>query len=290
VRYIKVITNSGGNHGHKIKDILSGTVIAGLLNFKQVYHHAPMVDFYQMHMDQKKIDPKRTILIRSQSWSGMPINDVIPLFKAIPDEYLVILDKSTRLFPWQLCEIDKYNILMNIINMLSNRFDKYNKFKSPLTKSRINVGIHAVFFDYGLKSRFHYNRRYRFPVSYYRAIMDQIRLKIQNPMFHIFIEKRDLKIASELKSGDVKIWSGSNRGEKQNCSAQRAFVGLVKSDIMVTCNSSFSVTSTYFRGGRPTIYHPHEHLKNLPENNNFYATNLDGLFDVDRLAVNLQTI
>ena len=65
---------------------------------------------------------------------------------------------------------------------------------------------------------------------------------------------------------------------------QDIFYHFIQSDILVTCNSSFSAMASYFRDGKITIYHPHDHLENLPEDQ-FIKTDESGGFDDNKLKL-----
>jgi hypothetical protein len=56
----------------------------------------------------------------------------------------------------------------------------------------------------------------------------------------------------------------------------------VKSDILITCNSSFSTVASYFRYNKPTIYHPHVFFKGI-SSGNYIPTDEFGNFDTGLL-------
>lgn len=284
-----VVKYTKGNHGHQIKDTLGGMVIAKMFGFTQVFPPYPYLRFFGFHCGELRRAPRHLPrrVIRHTVWKGMSWEDVHALFDPIADEHIVRLYEGTRVHPCQAAlwfqegRLER-DIFSEIVEATSAKFMAMHGDK-PLRwdPDRINVAIHACFVPGGNGPR-HDTIRYIFPMSYYTAIVDQLRQQLQDPMFHVFCEARDGKRVRARfgPDPDVRVHVGPNRGARQKHGrVHQIFLHFVRSDILVTCNSGFSVVATYFRYGKPTIYHPHTHLHSLPAGRCYIPTEEDGRFD-----------
>lgn len=284
-----VVKYTGGNHGHRMKDAFGGMVIAKMFGFTQVFPPYPYLNFFGIHRGEPRQVPRRMRrqVIKHTAWGGLSWETAHELFGPIVEGRVVCLYVGTRIHPCQAALWFRegrleHDIFSEIVETTSAKFlamhgDKLLRWDPD----RTNVAIHACFVPGGNGPR-HDTVRYIFPMSYYTTIMDQLRRQVQDPMFHVFCEACDGKrVRAQFgPDSDVRVHVGPNRGLRHKYGpVHQIFLHFVRSDILVTCNSGFSVVAAYFRHGKPTIYHPHTHLHSLPAGRCYIPTEEDGRFD-----------
>ena len=297
--------NSGGNHGHQLKDALGGLTIGLLYGLNYVHTPYDYLKYFAIgygsptvSVNDRRFKYKYIKKVSGPLWSGIEDYEEFRAYfdeKILPldDDTLIVFEKAMRQFPFQTIPwykngLIKNNIFSLILNETSENFKRrngqINKFKNdPLTVAiHINRGV-----DYDKQKFPHhfsssYAVRYMFPMEYYENIMDQIERKFRkrNVWFHIYTEQLNSEGITK-KFGNRKqttIHVGSNRSQKNYELVHSIFKSFVDADILVCSNSSFSAMCCYFRKGKKTIYHPHFHLRHLPVPD-FIATRENGDFN-----------
>ena len=301
--------NSGGNHGHQLKDALGGLTIGHLFNLNYVHRPYPYLDFFgighkyptlkKWHHIFKYTEIKR---VSGPFWNGFDDYDkMLDYFTQelynTESRTLIIFDRALRIhpfqtIPWYKAGKLKYNIFSKIQQEVSNNFAAIHTLDLINLKSKIEVAIHIARgknFDKEKYPKLFTNPevvRYMFDLDYYENIMGQIEkvYGIDNVKFKIYTEQlNSIEISTRFDSKrNTKVFIGENKEKKNYNLIYSIFKSFVEADILVCSNSSFSVICSYFRKERKTIYHPHLHLKYLPEPN-FIKTNDNGDFNVQLL-------
>ncbi|MGB0429741.1 MAG: hypothetical protein ACPGLV_04645, partial [Bacteroidia bacterium] len=279
--YALIEQNSGGNHGHQIKDVLGGIIISKY--FKLTYLHrrnGNYLDFTGLQHVYKAYDKNilkgyRTIEFTGPEWRGY--NNY---FKFLI-RYRKLLYKSRRryaffsnacrvhpfqIYNWQKKGIVKNDIYGSLIQKLATGFKIQNPNRPiEFDVDLINVAVHiSRGVDYKKQQKNSKVLRYMFSVEYFKSIIKQIEnsYSAKKVLFHIYTEKLNSEevVKSFSDKFNVKIHLGENRDEFSELQVANIFNAFVKADVLVTCNSSFSVVASYFRNNKPTIYYPHRHL------------------------------
>lgn len=302
--------NSGGNHGHQLKDALGGLTIGHLFNLNYVHTPYEYLDFFGIGYNYptissewiEKADYKDIILISGPLWDGISDYERMSNYfnrtlLDIDKKSLLIFDKALRVHPFQAIPWYKegklkVNIFSKILREVSNNFMNLHSLNVQNWDKPIEVAVHinrGVDYD---KEKYpnHFENssmpRFMFSMDYYENIMEQIEnvYGLGNVKFKIYTEELNSEEISLrfYKKKNTKILIGSNRSERNNNLVHSIFHAFVKSDILVCSNSSFSVMCAYFRNGKKTIYHPHNHLRYLPEPN-YIKTNENG--DINELLL-----
>ena len=284
------IDNTGGNHGHQLKDYLGGWTIGRLFNLDYLHTPHSYLDFFGIGrgcaVGSKKIFRRfkhRSVkVISGPYWDGIANYDEMRqrLAKEIentPEETLLVFKKAMRVHPFQTIPwlenglIDEA-IFEDIRSSVTANFSELHNLQEHIQRDSLKVAIHINRgSDIYIKNHFKDSRevRYIFPVSYFENIIDQIEEKYGrgNVSFNIYTEELNSEeIMSTFKDRPgVSLKIGSNREQKNYSLIHSIFMNFIQADILVACNSSFSAICTYFRKGKKTIYHPHKHLDYLPE-------------------------
>lgn len=286
-----------------MKDLLGGITIGKIFDFKYVHTCYPYLDFFALGQDELKIceinEEINYLRYGGPFWGGMSLVNAQNLFDDIAEKFkekdcLVTFENALRIHPCQTIKwfneglIEK-NIFKKILEETTRKFEtKHYGRKTYFEPGCIHIAIHinrgADYDSVKYPEHFanHENVRYMFPLAYYKRIVDQISEKLgdKKHIFHIYTEKLNSEeIVKEFVGRENTILHiGENRGEGNNQLAHEIFYHFVKSDVLVTSNSSFSVMASYFRDKKITIYHPHAHLFGLPEDR-FLATDPEGSFN-----------
>jgi len=169
----------------------------------------------------------------------------------------------------------------------TNRYVRQHKDRSLMwDPDACNVAIHAAF-DPHCAGKTPDMARYVFPLDYYDWVIRQLQEVLEDPTFWFFCERRDAELLDRAFSRhNIVVGPDRQRGCLDKHYLEpiiKAFHHFVHSTVMVTCNSGFSSATAYFRDGRPTIYHPHRQLRDLPDNGFYLPTDEHGTFDVSPL-------
>lgn len=299
--YFTIDHNSGGNHGHQLKDTLGGLTIGELLGLKYIHtpyeyleffkvgYNTPVLEVYNRNKDFHEIE-----ILSGPVWDGIDsYEDFQERFCSIKfqknKKKLFIFEKALRVhpfqtIPWYNSSLIANNVFDVISKMVSHNFNEAHRIAESKTDP-ITVAIHinrGVDFD-PIKKPKHFENtfavRYMFPLDYFENVMMQISDFFYNKrvQFNIYTEKYNSEeIVNRFSSRkDTHIYLGPNRKEKNNAAIHKIFLEFIRSDILVTSNSSFSAICCYYRRGKKTIYHPHKHMNYLPEPE-FIATTSEG--------------
>ena len=298
-----------GNHGHQLKDALGGLTIGRLFNLNYVHTPYDYLDYfgvgYNYQVLQKadrNLNYKNIVYVEGPLWSGIDNHEeLIKYFKeALPKtdtDTLVIFANGLRIHPFQAIPWYregriKQNIFKEIQHEVSRNFNELHSLKINNFKSPIEVAVHINRgTDYDReKFPHHFSSpfavRYMFDMDYYENIILHIEnaFGAGNVIFNIYTENKNSEdILDRFQNRKyTRVLLGSNRDEKNHDQIHSIFRSFVEADILVCSNSSFSVMCAYFREGRKTIYHPHRHLRYLPEPN-YIKTEDDGSLNIELL-------
>ena len=307
----KVTLSTKGNHGHQLKDAIGGILfgrISGweLTNFQSEYLAFSGINRIgsKMRLIDRAMLLGSAYSINGPYWEGFDkwtsLQGVIGFHKgriSRRNARFVNVQDATRVHPHQAkkffldgrFEKDYCNELLNELQAA------YNAENTCLEKPTDIVNICAHFnrgIDFDNKNTSAFidpsAPRYFFPIEYYKTIFSKIRSTLTEKKleFHIYTEEynSDALDFAFLEESDVTIIKGRNRSVIQPKEVERIFNAFVKADILVSSNSSFSVTASYFRSG-PTIFHPHDHLNVL--NEDYIPTTITGNFDHAKLMSSL---
>jgi len=287
--------NSGGNHGHKLKDALGGMTIGHLFDLNFVHTPISYLDFFGIGHNypvQRKLfrrfKYRKVKRITGPTWRG--INDYEEMKNYFKNDLsntdtkstLYVFNKALRVHPFQTVPWYKegklkYDIFSTILEEISTNFAKLHSLKMPVRKNIIEVAVHINRgLDYDIKiPSDHFessdNPRYMFSMDYFENIMEQIE-KVYgtgNANFKIYTERLNSEVITSRfdKRPNTKVLLGTNRTEKNDNLIHSIFKAFVEADILVCSNSSFSAMCAYFRKDRKTIYHAHKDLRYLPKPN-----------------------
>jgi hypothetical protein len=283
-----------GNHGHQLKNYFGARALGEVLNLSYVHTPYEYLDFFRPPRKFKIVDTDcydEVVDITKTFWNGFSsfymlnktlrkLDGFAGFFNAPQDKKILFrFGSNFRVHPFQtipwyrdgLIEKDVFSILTNEV---SGSFHKEHINKRK-TNDKMFVAIHMNFYhNTGLTSDY---PRYRFSMEYYENAMSNIEMKFgksKNVEYHIYSEQCGSKKIIERFNGkkNVFIHIGDSRESCNSLQIESIFKDFVDSDILVCSNSSFSVVASYYRNlkGKLTIYHPHMHLKNMP-NDHFIA-------------------
>lgn len=306
MNYLTITNNSGGNHGHQLKDMFGGLTIAKLFGFTYLHRPSEYLDFFALGNNEKKLTWKNLILkkkisIANTSWDGLDINKAKEIFSKFKNKQnqLIILEKATRIHPcqtinWYNTKLINRNIFDEITKETTEKFIlQHNNYKSFFDKKIINVVMHidrGKNYDkktFPLHFKNHFAVRYMFPLSYYENIYNQISSILENKhhKIHIYSENANSEPIVEMFASkkNVELHIGRNRNKTNYKFVYDIFYHFVMSDIFIASNSSFSAVVAYFRYRKPMIYHSHQHLYDLPVNN-YFTTDENGNFNISKFT------
>lgn len=310
--YATVKHNSGGYHGHQIKDWLGGLTIAKLFDLDVLKSKYAYLDHFALGATYPPYRPwtsKQALWIKKKMtgpfWDGITSLEeakatLEPMMTLSDSKGIYVMEKALRIHPFQTISWHESGMIQKNIfdEVLTETSRDYEVMHGAAPKRDfVFVAVHisrGVDYD---PNRFpdhfeqSYNVRYMFDLDYFSAIMDQIRENLtgKSIQFHIYTEALHSREILDRFSPekDCEVHVGSNRKEGNDNLIHHIFKQFVHSDILVACNSSFSAMCAYFRKGKTTIYHPHRHLDLLPAPN-FLATDIDGKFSTKDLKLSFQ--
>jgi hypothetical protein len=282
--YLTLIHNSGGNHGHQLKEAFGALTIAKLFNF--TYAHTPYdyLDWFALGDGEMKrgalgvVKEFRVEPIRR--WSGFSLKEAKKLFGRFRGDNLVVLERVQIIHPFQTIKwhqegLIKRNIFQEIVD------ETHRKFINRHGKRRMNrVAMHISRgrdYERGKYRMHHTSERYMFPIEYFVRIADQLK----DHELHIYTERLNSEEIVKTFKNRAILHIGDNRDDRNYQQIYSIFYDFVMSDIFVGCNSSFSTVVAYFRKGK-MIYHPHVHLQNLPTDQ-YIPTDINGNFNTKLL-------
>jgi hypothetical protein len=288
--------NSGGNHGHQLKDWMGSYTIGLLLGLDYYHTDYEYLNFFlpSDYFKNKASELKESncIKIAGPMWNGINCyNEFKKQFKDVilNKDNLYVFQYALRVHPFQTIDWfqKKYinqNVFEKVCNELTNAF-YFNKTKKQTNGKVLNVAIHVNLHDTNNSSSD--APRFRFPIEYYLKIVEQLEKTSK--------KKLDINIYAEKTNSDIIRREFSDKKFKLHISEDRhihrktkdftivhsIFKDFVDSDILVCSNSSFSAVASYFRvldQNKITIYHPHRHLNNLGDYENCISTDNTGSF------------
>jgi hypothetical protein len=312
--YATVRNTTGGYHGHQLKDLIGGIAAIRVLGYKYYHSVYPYLEFFGLGFREpttaeipEDIDFTR---IGGPSWNGVSFENLQKKFGHLENIYinskfLVSIENAMRVFPcqtitWYKNGLIKDDVFNTLLTEISSKFEKKHKDRQTrYSKDKIHIAIHIARGSSFDKEKFpeHFtnskNVRFMFSIDYFEEIINQIKkVKTTKPkQFHIYTEKLNSEevVSRFSDKKDIKLHIGDNREIGNIKLIQDIFFHFVESDVLVTCNSSFSVMAAYFRSKKTTIYHPHHHLFDLPDEN-FIPTKQNGEFNSKILEKYLASI
>jgi len=303
---LTVKNTSGGLHGHQLKDLLGGMAIAKVFGFNYVHTPYDYLEFFGIGFKENIVSKRdrfltKKIKVRGPKWDGISYEEAKEIFEPIKQKNtncLIVVENALRIHPcqtisWYEQGLISSNVFEEMTLSTTSKFAQKHKDRNITYDSNvINIAMHINRGQDYDPIRFpkHFtdstNPRYIFPLSYYRNIYNQVveALNGKPHKLHIYTEQLNSEeIVKEFQNdSNVEIHIGSNRMEKKDELIYDIFYHFVKSDILISCNSSFSSMPVYFRHNKPMVYHPHKHLYDLKGDNHF-ATDIEGNIDNDRL-------
>jgi len=320
MKYI-VNVNCGGNHGHKLRNYISTYIISQLFNNVKYLHindgvtDSYGIGFNEEFWDFQYLQNSVPYLLGNWSepnttpnWKGeVRMMDIAELLKEDGKDYIFVA-RNYVFFPHTV----KYLIDNNIIpfrdynlffNELSKKLtEKYNHTNihthtTPVyNKDIINIAVHInrgsdVCSPTSMRATNSDLERFQFKLEYFDKIIQQItdflNTKNKKFMFYIYTEALNSEeiVTYFLNRENIQVCIGCNRGTRELRDLnliERIFHSFVQCDILVTCNSSFSMTSTFLRYKKPFIFKEHTPFRTMPYD---WALTTDeqGVFDVDKL-------
>lgn len=258
-----------------------------------VHDTEQILKFFKRHFGYKKV-----YKLEGPHWDGFTsheafksyVNQNVPVDQA-QDKTLVVLSMASRVFPhqtiaWHRENVIETDIFTKLRTQITDRYSNRHRFASMFNRKAPTVAIHiSRGVDYNpekFPEHFadSYNVRYMFSLTYFDKIIAQIQELFPQGRFHVYTEHHNSAEIQQHFDANKKIQLhiGPNRKQRSDTRIHQIFQSFVEADILVACNSSFSAMCTYFRQGRPTIYHPHKHLDDLPKFD-CIPTSGDGTFD-----------
>ena len=153
--------NSGGNHGHQLKDALGGLTIGYLLNLNYVHTPYSYLDFFGIGYQQPILKKWHLVFkytkikrISGPFWNGFGDYDIVLDYFTnellnTDSRTLIIFDKALRIHPFQTIPWYnegklEYDIFSKILNEVSTNFTKINPPNLIKLKPNIEVAIHIA--------------------------------------------------------------------------------------------------------------------------------------------------
>lgn len=308
--YLTIRHNSGGNHGHQLKDTLGGMTIAKVFDLRYRHRPYPYLDFFglghgeeQLSFLQRHFGFKRVVRIKGPFWDGFESLEearafFLPFFQHSSPSTLFVLERAVRIHPcqaiaWHRDGAIERNVYRELSEETSRKFRERNSAHPTYFRpDTLNIAMHINRGEDCDRKKYPFlftssrNVRYMFPMRYYRSIYDQLMKAFADRKVecHVYTERLNSEEIVEEFRGleNVRLHTGSDRSERDLTLIHDIFYHFVTADILVACNSSFSAICAYFRHGKVTIYHAHKHLFDLPEDRCF-ETDVAGSFEVERL-------
>ena len=243
-------------------------------------------------------------MITGPRWNGFTDFDIFrkvfePIIKSVKQDQLISFEKAFRVHPcqtiqWQQEGHISQDIFGEIVKETTAKYHKKHQLGVRDSQNgKYTIAMHisrGTDFD---RNRFpihfekSYNARFMFSMGYFLNIYQQITdaLGQGRTHFDVFTEEKNSEdiIAAFGSLPNASLHIGCNRHTPDELAIHKIFQQFVSADLLVSCNSSFSTEALYFRGDKPSIYHPHIHMHSLPVWP-YLATDFFGNFDVEQLA------
>jgi hypothetical protein len=304
--------NSGGFHGHQLKDYFGALAIAKILDLKYVYTPYKYLDFFAINDGEKRLRiwlrklPFPRQHLTGPHWDGLKtyaeFKEQVELILSKNEKQLIVFENAFRVHPHQALKwfndgLIQRNVFQEIVQETTAKYQLRHQLREKKEDpSVIEVAMHISrggdFNPLAFPEHFEdsYNVRYMFSMKYFMRIHQQIREAFSDRELHfsVYTEERNSEGVIRAFEGkkDVSLNIGCNRRKPDSKLIENIFKAFVTADILVSCNSSFSTMALYFRGDKPTIYHPQRHMDNLPAWP-YLKTDEKGNFPVDRLVQEL---
>ncbi|OAV43689.1 hypothetical protein [Lewinella sp. 4G2] len=305
--------NSGGFHGHQLKDHFGARAIAKLYGLEYRHTPYPYLEFFGIGEGETPLPFFQRKLgigakpVAGPYWDGFTDYDTFratfdPILQPAEGSGFIRLEKACRLHPhqtiaWQREGLIDRDIFGEIVQETTARYAaKHGPLPTRQPGDPLRVAMHiSRGGDYNREQYPEhfadpYNVRYMFPMEYFLTIYRQIQAAAGGRAveLNIYTEERNSEDIVEAFTGleGVTLYLGCNRRQPDEAEIEGIFKAFVAADVLVSCNSSFSTEAIFFRGDRPSIYHPHRHLNDLPDWP-YLATDASGEFDVDELRRHL---
>jgi hypothetical protein len=308
-----IIHNSGGFHGHQLKDYFGGLAAAKVLGMRYAYTPYKYLDFFAVNDSEAPLSIWRRKLpffrshLTGPHWDGFETyaefrRQVDLELSKGNDKQLIVFEKAFRVHPHQTLRwlddgLIERNVFQEIVAETTAKYWRRHQIpgerEGPLA---IEVAMHISrggdFDPVTFPEHFEdpYNVRYMFSMEYFMCIYQQVRESFPGRKLHFSIYTEELNsediVQAFSSKEDVTINIGCNRSKPDEQLIEGIFKAFVSANILVSCNSSFSTMAVFFRGNKPTIYHPHRHMDNLPPWP-YLKTDKKGNFSVDRLVQGL---
>ena len=321
MRYItNVQKGCGGNHGHKFRNYLSVYFISKLFNMKYLHTPCSVTDAFGVGhgeelCDFKYIRHSEPFLLGNWSVTNTPANWVgevrdadIKNFNKEELHDMFFAARNYVFFPHTVQElinnnilphVDIYNFFEGVTYELFNKYSIVNKDRPYpfLRETDINIAVHI---NRGVDACLPTNprakdstlERFQFSLDYFDNIINQITVFLKSinkkHTFYIYTEALNSESIVDFfsKKENVQLRIGCNRGTRTEADLnviENIYHAFIQSDILVTCNSSFSMTSTFLRYKKPFIFKQHIPFKFMPYDWSF-TTDEDGNFNTDKLS------
>lgn len=319
MKYI-VNVNCGGNHGHKLRNYISTYIISSLFKIKYLHINESITDSYGVGYGEELCDFKYiqdsvpyilgnwSEIGTEPNWKGDVRQKDIDAFLSVIDKDMFIAARNYVFFPHTVKQlIDEQKIPFQDFNLFFDNIsktltEKYNIVNTSLNttpifnKEIVNIAIHInrgsdVCPATSVRATNSDLERFQFKLEYFENIIQQISsfLDKKNKKYKFFIYTEQLnseEIVTFFSNKEhIQLCIGCNRGTRTTQDLKlisEIFHSFTQCDILVTCNSSFSMTSTFLRYKKPFIFKEHTPFRIMPYD---WALSTDeqGNFNVDKL-------
>ena len=309
------LDNNKGNHGHQLKDVFAVINTAKILDFKYVHTMCEYLDFFGLGFGEISVldlpSDIKTVTIEGSTDHKITQKERIGFIEKVMEilfeikktqknDCLVVINcRSQRGRLCSPCGKSKFgiksneNIFNKIVFETTEKFKKkHSNRKVYFDNKKISVAMHisrGQDYDkdkYPKHFSYHEECRYMFPMHYYVNIIKNLENVIDKKSYelHIYTEKLNSEEIMDAFRGkkNVIIHMGDNRDQKNYDQIYDIFYHFVQSDILITCNSSFSTVANYFRYDKPTIYHPHFAFSDISSCDHI-PTDEEGNFNIELL-------
>lgn len=303
--YLTVLNNSGGNHGHQLKDLIGGMTIAKAYKFTYAHTDYPYLEFAGLGEGEIEVEdlPKdiEKVQVSGPAWRGLSFQEASSIFKPIQSNFrqrdcLIVLENAVRIHPcqtinWYKLRLIDTEVFAALTKSISLKY--YNKHKNrplPFKKDEINIAVHinrGVDYRNWKPDRGSSRQvRYIFDLDYFDNIITQLQsvFGTRPHTIRLYTEKLNSEEITKRFSNRkaIRLCVGDNRQEKHYTQIYDIFLQMIASDILVMSNSSFSVMAGHFKNPGVSIYHPHRHFFDAPKEQ-YIATDQHGNFDIGSL-------
>lgn len=285
-----IINNSGGNHGHQLKDRIGSYTIGKVLGLQ--YHHTyyKYLDFFLPHSFFKQnvntLRRVQPVVVEGPYWGGISDHhEFEEKFKKIKKDSSALykFSNALRVHPFQTIawfdrKLINEDIFREVCSTLTEAFYHDKERREP-ENNVTEVCVHV---------NLHHNQgsvpeavRYQFPIDYYLRIVEQLKEFVSGKLkINVYAEETNSAlVARYFPDIEFNLHIGPDREKRDLKRIHSIFKDFVDTDILVCSNSSFSVVASYFRHADPskiTVYKPHAHLKDLGKFTNMIETDGEG--------------